>query len=62
MPKGRKDKIMDDKYIAQKQKEIMLCFGIQNTKESQKFIKLILEAIWLGGKVEGVQEAREVIR
>ena len=53
---------MDNKYIEQKQKEIILYFGIQNRKESQKFIKLILEAVWFGGKVEGVQEAREVLK
>jgi predicted transposase YdaD len=54
---------MDNKYIEQKQKEIMLYFNMVATVEQRKkFIKLILEAVWLGGKVEGVQEAREVLR
>jgi hypothetical protein len=54
---------MDDRYIEQKQKEIILFFNaIATIEQRKKFIKLLLEAVWLGGKVEGVQEAREAIR
>jgi len=54
---------MKDHYITVKTKEIMLCFNtIVDINHREKFIKLILEATWLGGKVEGVQEAREILK
>jgi hypothetical protein len=54
---------MDDRYIEQKQKEIVLFFNaITTIEQRKKFLKLLLEAVWLGGKVEGVQEARKVIK
>jgi len=54
---------MEDRYIAEKTKEIMLCLNtIIDINHRKKFIKLILEATWLGGKVEGVQEAREILK
>ena len=50
---------MNDRYIEQKQKEILMLMNtLADLSQKKKIIKLILESVWLGGKVEGVQEAR----
>jgi len=54
---------MDKKYLEQKQEEIMLCFNTAAiTEQQKKFIKCTLEAIWLAGEIQGIQEAKELIR
>lgn len=53
---------MDEKYLEQKQKEIMACLSVFNIARQKKYLKMILEAVWLAGKIEGIQKAREAIR
>ena len=54
---------MDDNYIALKQKEILEHFRTGAPLDrSKKIVKLILESVWLAGKIEGIQDAREAIR
>jgi hypothetical protein len=54
---------MNDSYISEKLKDILEHFRTGASLDvSKKIVKLILEATYLAGKIEGVQEAREVLR
>ena len=56
---------MNSDYINQKTKEILtFCFTHPTfeLEQTKKFIRLILEAVWLDGKSKGVQKVREILR
>ena len=54
---------MNDSYISEKQKEILdSIYNFPDTCKQEKFIKLVLESVYLTGMMEGIQEAREVLR
>lgn len=53
---------MDDKYIAKKVEELKRYFAPIVTIEDEKYIRLILEAVWLSGEAEGISRARKAIK